>query len=73
MQLCYIRLQSGECHVAAYVDEKVVDLQAAELTAAGKPDPMFDNLASLLATGEQADDSRGLPRPRLQLQGTYHQ
>jgi 2-keto-4-pentenoate hydratase/2-oxohepta-3-ene-1,7-dioic acid hydratase in catechol pathway len=53
MQLCYIRLQSGECHVAAYVDEKVVDLQAAEVTAAGKPDPMFDSLVSLLKAGEQ--------------------
>jgi 2-keto-4-pentenoate hydratase/2-oxohepta-3-ene-1,7-dioic acid hydratase in catechol pathway len=35
------------------VDEKVVDLQAAEVTAAGKPDPMFDSLVNLLKAGEQ--------------------
>lgn len=52
MQLAYIYLQSGHCHVAAYVDGKVIDLQAAEVLAAGRPDPVFDSLVSFLKAGE---------------------
>lgn len=57
MQLARIRHQSGESHVAAYVKGQVVDLQVAQQRVAGKPDPMFDSLATLLESGE-----RGLER-----------
>ncbi len=57
MQLARIRLASGEPRVAAWVNGKVVDLQAAEIATWGRPDPLFGNLASLLATGP-----RGLER-----------
>lgn len=56
MQLAYIQVQSGYPHVAAYADGKVVDLQAAEVLVAGKPDPIFDNLVSFLKAGEHALD-----------------
>lgn len=56
MQLAYIYLQSGHCHVAVYVDGKVIDLQAAEVLAAGRPDPMFDSLVSFLKAGEHGLD-----------------
>jgi len=56
MQLASIYLQSGDCHVAAYVDGKVVDLQAAEVLTAGRSDPIFDNLISFLKAGEHGLD-----------------
>ncbi len=56
MQLANISYQSGICHVASHMGDKVVDLQAAEIVAAGKPDPMFDNLVSLLKAGEHGLD-----------------
>ncbi len=57
MHLARIRLASGEARVAAWVNGKVVDLQAAEIATWGRPDPLFADLSSLLATG-----SRGLER-----------
>ena len=56
MQLASICVQSGESHVAAYVDGKVVDLQAAEVLVAGKPDPIFGNLVSFLKAGAHGLD-----------------
>lgn len=56
MQLASILSQSGICHVAVYVDGKVVDLQATEVLIAGRPDPIFDNLTSFLKTGEYGLD-----------------
>lgn len=53
MQLARVRHRSGESHVAAYVKGQVVDLQIAQQRVAGKPDPMFDSLATLLESGER--------------------
>ena len=56
MQLASIYVQSGNGHVAACTDGKVVDLQAAEVLVAGKADPIFDSLVSFLKAGEHAFD-----------------
>jgi len=56
MQLASILTQHGSCHVAVYVDGKVVDLQSTEVLTAGRPDPIFDNLTSFLKTGEYGLD-----------------
>ena len=66
MQLARIRTQSGNQSAAAYVDGKVVDLQAAHEAAAGKPDPAFADVASLLAAGPAAlERAKGLGRQAL--------
>jgi 2-keto-4-pentenoate hydratase/2-oxohepta-3-ene-1,7-dioic acid hydratase in catechol pathway len=56
MQFAYIYLQSGDSHVAAYKDGKVIDLQAAEVLMSGKPDPIFDSLVSFLKARDHGMD-----------------
>jgi 2-keto-4-pentenoate hydratase/2-oxohepta-3-ene-1,7-dioic acid hydratase in catechol pathway len=56
MQFASILSQYGTCHVAVYVDGKVIDLQSSEVSIAGRPDPIFDNLVSFLKTGEYGLD-----------------
>ncbi len=66
MQLARIRTQSGGQAAAVYVDGKVVDLQAAHEAAAGKPDPAFADVASLLAAGAPAlERAKALTRQAL--------
>jgi 2-keto-4-pentenoate hydratase/2-oxohepta-3-ene-1,7-dioic acid hydratase in catechol pathway len=56
MQLAYISHPTGVCNAAAYVEGRIIDLQAAEIMAFGKPDPMFDNLINLFKAGEHGLD-----------------
>jgi 2-keto-4-pentenoate hydratase/2-oxohepta-3-ene-1,7-dioic acid hydratase in catechol pathway len=56
MQFAYIYLQSGDSHVAAYIDGKVIDLQAAEVLMSGKPDPIFDSLVNFLKASDHGMD-----------------
>ena len=54
MQLARIRHGSLEARAAAYLEGKVVDLQAAHARAEGSPDPLYAGLAGLLAAGGDA-------------------
>ena len=54
MQLARISHASLEARAAAYLEGKVVDLQAAHARAEGRPDPLYAGLAGLLAAGADA-------------------
>ena len=68
MQLARISHASLEARAAAYLEGKVVDLQAAHARAEGRPDPLYAGLAGLLAAGADAlarteELARGHSRP----------
>ncbi len=66
MQLARIRTQAGGQAAAACVDGKIVELQAAQEAAAGKADPVFADLTSLLAAGAPAlERAKGLAKQAL--------